>query len=366
MRRQNDTIFMRRCLELAQQGAGSVSPNPLVGCVLVRTGKVVGEGYHQKFGGPHAEVYALLHAGKNARGATLYVNLEPCTHFGKTPPCTDAIIYSGIARVVVAVKDPNPLISGKGFRCLREAGLQVDVGILRKEAELLNEKFFKFMKSRLPFVGVKLAQTLDGRIADVKGNSKWITSDSARKATHRLRSEYDAVLVGARTVQRDNPGLTVRSVKGRNPVRIVVDGRLSLSTTLKIFQTTQAPTWLMSSIRAIETKRQKVQKLSSLGVRVFGVSSSLSLPYRDILRILSSEGISSILVEGGSETIAGFIEESLADKLYVFIAPKILGNGLDAFHFHHPKHIHQPMKIKPIKTSWIGDDLFIEAYIQSQ
>ncbi len=171
----SEQAFMQRCLDLARNGLGKVSPNPMVGCVIVRNGKIVGEGFHRQFGGPHAEIFALLHAGKKAAGAALYVNLEPCAHFGKTPPCVDAIIQSGISKVVIASKDPNSLVNGKGIRRLREAGITVKMGVLRKEAELLNEKFFKFMNTGLPFVGIKLAQTLDGRIADIAGRSKWIT-----------------------------------------------------------------------------------------------------------------------------------------------------------------------------------------------
>jgi len=363
MTKLNDKTLMQRCFDLAKGGRGNVSPNPLVGCVIVHRGTIVGEGFHQRFGGPHAEVYALLHAGAKTRGATLFVNLEPCAHFGKTPPCADAIIHSGIVKVVLAARDPNPLVRGRGIRRLREAGLNVEVGVLRKEAEILNEKFFKFMRTGLPFVGIKLAQTLDGRIADVRGNSKWITSESSRKETHRLRSEYDAVLVGARTVLKDNPELTVRSVKGKNPVRIVVDWSMSLRPSLRIFQTIQAPTWVISSARAMRSNKQKVLKLTSLGVRVFGLSPSPSLQQQEILQTLSREGISSVLVEGGAQTASGFLEHSLADKLHLFVAPKIFGGGLDAIQFHHPKLIHQSIRFKPVKASWIGADLLIEANV---
>ena len=215
MKTLNERVLMQRCLEIARNGAGKVSPNPMVGCVIFRHGKIVGEGFHQQFGGPHAEIIALLHAGKNARGATLFVNLEPCAHFGKTPPCADAIVQSGISKVVIASKDPNPLVSGKGIRRLREVGIRVELGILRKEAELLNEKFFKCMTTGLPFVGIKLAQTLDGRIADAAGKSKWLTSEVTRKEVHRLRSEYDAVMVGASTVLKDDPELTVPTCEGK-------------------------------------------------------------------------------------------------------------------------------------------------------
>jgi diaminohydroxyphosphoribosylaminopyrimidine deaminase/5-amino-6-(5-phosphoribosylamino)uracil reductase len=357
----NDKTLMQRCLVIAQNGAGKVNPNPMVGCIIVCNGKIVGEGFHKQFGGPHAEIIALLHAGKKARGATLFVNLEPCAHFGKTPPCADAIVQSGISKVVIAAKDPNPLVSGKGIRRLREVGIRVKVGLLQKEAELLNEKFFKCMTTGLPFIGIKLAQTLDGRIADTSGKSKWLTSEAARKEVHRLRSEYDAVLVGARTVLNDDPELTVRLAKGRNPVRVVLDGRLLLPTSRKIFNTTAAPTWLLTSTTAMKSKSRKVQTLAMQGVRIFGISSSTSFGSKSILKSLSMEGISSVLVEGGAHTAASFVKSLLADKLYLFIAPKILGGGLETFPLNHPKFLNESMKLTIHHVSLIGEDVLIEA-----
>ena len=310
-------MIMQRCLGLARKGDGMVNPNPMVGCVIIRNDKIVGEGFHRKFGGPHAEIIALKGAGNKSKGATMYISLEPCTHYGKTPPCTDAIIQAGISQVVIASKDPNPLVSGKGIRRLRKAGILVKVGLLQREAELLNEKFFKFMKTGLPFVGIKLAQSLDGKIADVAGTSKWITSKTARKEVHRLRSHYDAVLVGANTVLHDNPELTVRFVKGRNPVRVVIDGSLSLPIPQVLFNTTAVPTWLLTSTKAIHAKIQKVQKLVSKGVRVLPVSSSYRINEKSILRTLAAEGITSLLLEGGADTVDGFVNRFLADRLYL-------------------------------------------------
>jgi len=352
---------MQRCLELARKGAGMVNPNPMVGCVIVRNGKIVGEGFHKKFGGPHAEIFAMKRAGKKTKGATLYVNLEPCTHFGKTPPCTDAIIQTGISQVVIASKDPNPLVSGKGIRQLRRAGIRVEVGLLQKEAELLNEKFFKFMKTGLPFVGIKLAQTLDGRIADAAGKSKWITSKIARKEVQRLRNEYDAVLVGANTVLRDNPELTIRFMKGRNPVRVVVDGRLSLPTSRTIFNTSAARTWVLTSAKAIKVNIRKVQRLISLGVRVLPISSAYSINAKLILLTLAANGVSSVFIEGGASTVDGFVNRSLADKLYLFVAPKVLGGGLNGFCFESPRLLRKPIKLIMTKVSLVGEDTLIEA-----
>ena len=361
MKTSNENVMMQRCLDLARKGAGKVNSNPMVGCVIVRNGRIVGEGYHKEYGGPHAEIFALKHAGKKAKDAALYVSLEPCVHFGKTPPCADAIIQAGISQVVIASKDPNPLVNGKGIRRLRGAGIQVKVGLLQEEAERLNEKFFKFMKTGLPFVGIKLAQTLDGRIADVEGKSKWITSQTARKEVHRLRNEYDAVLIGANTVLHDNPELTVRLVKGRNPVRVVVDGRLSLPISCKIFNTSVAPTWLLTSVKAVKANIQKVQKLVSQGVRVLPVSSAYSINAKSILYTFASEGVSSVLVEGGACTVDKFVNRSLADKLYLFTAPKILGGGLNGFYFKTPNILYKPINLMLTKATSFGEDLLVEA-----
>jgi len=357
----DETIIMEHCLRLALKGAGKVNPNPMVGCIIVRKGKILGEGFHAKFGGSHAEIVALKRAGKKAKGAALYVSLEPCAHFGKTPPCTDAIIQAGISQVVIASKDPNPLVRGKGIQRLRAAGIRVKVGLLQKEAALLNEKFFKFMETGLPFVGIKLAQTLDGRIADVSGKSKWITSGTARKEVHRLRSDFDAVLVGAHTVLKDNPELTVRLVKGRNPVRVVVDGRLSLPASRIIFNTSAAPTWLLTSAKAVKENIRKVQKLVLQGVRVLPVSPAYSINAEIIVRTLAAESISSVLIEGGACTVERFINRFLADKLFLLVAPKILGGGLNGFDFKTPQPLHKPIHLMTEKVSIIGNDLLIEA-----
>jgi len=358
----NEQTFMQRCLGLARNGQGRVSPNPMVGCVIVQNGKVVGEGFHRQFGGPHAEIFAIIHAGRKAHDATLFVNLEPCVHFGKTPPCADAIIQSGISKVVIASKDPNPLVNGKGIKRLREAGIAVKIGVLQKEAVLLNEKFFKFMNTGLPFVGIKLAQTLDGRIADTAGTSKWITSGQARKEAHRIRNEYDAVMVGAKTVYNDDPELTVRLIQGRNPVRVVVDGRMSLPVSRKIFNTKKSPTWLLTSTASAKRNNKKVQKLIVQGVRVLTASASCELSPESILRTLAAEGISSVLLEGGASLVAPFIKHFFTDIIYLFIAPKILGGGLDGILFDKPYFLSRHIKLRITDVKKIRDDVILEAH----
>jgi diaminohydroxyphosphoribosylaminopyrimidine deaminase/5-amino-6-(5-phosphoribosylamino)uracil reductase len=290
------------------------------------------------------------------------VSLEPCSHFGKTPPCADAIIAAGIKNVHVAVKDPNPLVRGNGIRKLRRAGIKVEVGFMKKEAELLNEKFMTFMKNGLPFVAAKIAQTLDGKIADAWGTSKWITSESARSVAHRLRTEYDAVLVGARTVKLDNPELTVRLAKGKNPVRVVVDGSFSLAPTRKIFHTKKAATILLTSSTAMKRNPRKVRQMEKLGVRILIIDSNQKLLPMAILKALSQEHISSILIEGGSRTIASFLNAYVVRKIHCFIAPKILGSGLPGL-VRSQKRITGILHLKNISYNLFGEDVFIEGYL---
>jgi len=325
-------IFMLECLSLAARGAGHVSPNPLVGCVVVKRGRVIGRGFHRRFGGPHAEVNAIRSAREPVRGATLYVNLEPCHVYGKTPPCTDLIIKSGIAHVVVGMKDPNPLISGRGIRKLRRAGIRVTVGVLARECRRLNEFFTRFITTGLPFVTLKIAQSLDGKI----GGSKvgWITGRASRTLVHILRSRYDAVLVGAGTVVKDNPRLTVRHTRGRNPVRIVLDGKFAVSERAAVFkQSAGARTILISDAMYIRRHAGKRSKLRRKGVEILELTGRGNgrIPLRSVLKAVGSRGIASILVEGGASVFSAFLREDLCDKLLVFVAPKIIGKGVAAF-----------------------------------
>ncbi|MBI4418203.1 MAG: bifunctional diaminohydroxyphosphoribosylaminopyrimidine deaminase/5-amino-6-(5-phosphoribosylamino)uracil reductase RibD [Ignavibacteriales bacterium] len=354
-----DTNFMMRCLELAQRGSRWVAPNPMVGCVIVRNGEVVGEGYHPAFGRPHAEIIALSQAGKRAKGGTLYVNLEPCVHTGKTPPCTKAIIGAGISQVIAATTDPNPLVSGGGFRDLRRAGIEVRSGLLRSQARLLNEKFFGFMEEGRPFVGVKIAQTLDGRIADLRGRSQWISSPISRTYGHDLRTQYHAVLVGAETVRRDNPELTVRHVRGRQPIRVVLDGKLSVPVTRKIFHSREAATILLTSAATLRRQERKVILLERRGVQVLGIEGPSMISGKVITRVLAGLGITSILVEGGSETVGTFFEEKLVDRVHCIVAPSILGSGTTGFAFSH----RTLATVVGLRNPWmgrIGNDLLIE------
>lgn len=360
---QKDKQFMERCLVLAGQGRGQVSPNPMVGCVIVKNGRIVGEGYHKAFGGPHAEIYALKKAGDNTKNATLYVNLEPCSHFGKTPPCAGAIIKAGIKKVIVASQDPNPLVAGKGLQKLRKASIDVQVGLFRDEAERLNEKFYTFMKTRFPFVGIKIAQTLDGRIADSFGRSKWITSEEARKEAHRIRSEYDAILVGANTVLNDNPELTVRTVPGRNPVRIVLDGRMRIHPKSKIFNTRNAKTILLTSTQALQKKKRVAALVAKKGVQIVAVGRTAEINPNTVLLILGSFGISSLLIEGGSATISGFLKHKSVNHIHCFVAPKILGDGLSSISLG-VSVVTKSIQIMKPSVKVVGSDFLLEGSIK--
>ena len=306
--------FMRRALELAEQGTGYTRPNPLVGAVIAKGGEVIAEGYHARYGGPHAEAVALERAGEAARGADLYVNLEPCSHWGKTPPCVDRIIAAGIRRVFIATRDPNPLVNGKGVEKLRAAGIEVVEGVLRKEAERLNEIFFYWIKMKRPFVALKLAMSLDGKIATRSGDSRWITGEGARRRVHELRRRHAAVLVGINTVLADDPELTVREVEGPQPLRIVLDSRGRVPLSARVLAG-EART-LVATTAAMPEERERA--LLERGVEVW------RLPAREgrvdlvaLLARLAGEEIDSLLVEGGGEVAWSFLAQGLVQKLYL-------------------------------------------------
>lgn len=355
---EKDKYFMKLCLRLAAKGKGYVSPNPLVGAVVVKEGRIVGKGYHPYYGAPHAEVFALQEAKENARGATLYVNLEPCAHYGKTPPCTKEIIKAGIKRVVIGMKDPNPLVNGKGIEELKEAGIEVETGILIEEASRLNEAYVKFITKGIPFVILKMAQSLDGKIATRTGESKWITGERARKFVHRLRAQCDAVLVGAGTVIADDPSLSAYG-EGRDPARVVLDGKGMVPPSAKVFSegvkrfvftsSSASPDWL--------------KELKDRGVEVI-ISGKGKVPIIEVLKELAKRGIASLLVEGGGETSACFLEAGVVDKIYFFISPIIIG-GRDAKTSVEGKgcqNLREAIKLNNLKIRKIGEDILIEAY----
>jgi diaminohydroxyphosphoribosylaminopyrimidine deaminase/5-amino-6-(5-phosphoribosylamino)uracil reductase len=358
--------FMKLAIQLAMRGLGRVSPNPLVGAVVVKDGKVAGRGWHRHFGGPHAEVTALRQAKSRARGATLYVNLEPCCHFGKTPPCIDSVIRSGIKDVVVAIRDPNPLVCGKGIKILRNAGIKVRVGLLKKEAEDLNEAFIRYITGKIPFVTVKIAQSIDGKIAAANGDSKWITSPASRRFSQSLRAGADAILVGVNTIIKDNPRLTVRDSSGktvkRQPRVIILDSKLSSSPDARVFASGRKV--LIATAGKVSSFKEKAFREKSVEVHAFpGPNGRVNL--RQLLKFLAGKGIAHLLIEGGGEVIASALNEKIVDKIYFFIAPKIIGgrNSPTSIEGGGVRKVSHALPLKRIKVSRIGPDILIEGYL---
>lgn len=330
---REDRSFMAAALRLAERGLGRVAPNPSVGCVVVREGRVVGRGWTQPGGRPHGETEALRRAGTAAKGATVYVSLEPCAHWGKTPPCTDALVAARIARAVVSCEDPDPRVSGRGLQQLRDAGIVVDVGLMAEEACDLNRGFFLRLTEKRPFVTLKLATTLDGRIATHGGESKWITGEAARARAHLLRASHDAVLVGAGTAGADDPQLDVRlpGLASSNPVRVLLDGRLLTPLTHKLIaEADRQPTWLFTRADA---PRDRIGALRDAGVDVVTaeVDAEQRIDLKAATQTLAERGITRLLVEGGSHVAAGFLRAGLVDRLAWFQAGKLVGgDGLPA------------------------------------
>jgi len=366
MNLKSDRSFMLRALELAVQARGRTNPNPMVGAVIVKDGLVVGEGYHHKAGTPHAEVHALNMAGEKANGAIVYVTLEPCSHYGKTPPCADALIRAGVRKVVVATLDPNPKVSGRGLQKLRDAGIEVELGLCEEEAQKLNEVFFKYIQSKLPFVLLKTAMTLDGKIATVTGDSRWISNEYSRNYVHQLRDQMDAILVGIGTVIKDDPLLNTRLDRPdkKDPIRVIVDTHLDIPLSSRIVTTSQEQrTIIFCSENADSDKKQA---LLNRGIEIINMKPSkegLSLP--DILRILGEMRICSLLVEGGSEIAASFLNAHLVDKVCWFISPKILGGrkapspvggeGIAA--------LKNAIKLRNLEVQRFAEDICITGYI---
>ena len=357
-----DESYIKLAIELAKKGIGKVSPNPLVGCVIIKDERIIGAGYHEKFGGNHAEVNAINNARENLEGAILYINLEPCSHQGKTPPCADKIIEKKIKRVVIGTLDMNPLISGAGVKKLKAAGIEVKVGLLEKECVELNKFFFKYITKKIPYVTLKAAQTLDGKIADTTGNSKWISSVASRRYVHSLRTKYDAVLVGTGTVQADDPSLTVRLTEGRNPKRVILDSKLELSTTQKIFAGISDKNLFIVTSKKNQSKVKKLKKLTSLGIKILFVNEGRNgfLNLKSVLKELGKNQISSVLVEGGNEIYSSFIKENLFDDIYLFVAPKILGSGLPIVQGISNGSLKNAFKLKLKNVEVVDDDLLVE------
>ncbi len=355
----DDNSLMQRALDLAEKGRGKVSPNPMVGAVIIKDGDIIGEGYHEFYGGPHAEINALRQANSSCKGATLYLTLEPCAHHGKTPPCVNSIMEAGFKRVVVATIDPNPKTNGRSISMMMDAGIEVDVGILEQKARRQNEVFFKYITTQMPFVILKAAQTLDSKIADTTGHPKWITSEESRKFVHKLRSYVDAIAIGAKTAVMDNPRLTVRHIEGEDPYRIVLQDRRELPTDLHLFKDNEDnKTIIAAPPNEIDIQNHK-QNAIMWSVDAY---EDGTLNLSSLLIKAGNQNISSILVEGGSLLFTSFLKRKLVDKIYISIAPKIVGAGTPAFHELGIDTLEHAIFLTEVKYSKKGEDVWVCGY----
>ena len=357
---------MKLAIKLANKARGKTSPNPLVGAVVVKEGSIVGRGFHKKRGEHHAEINALNDAGGNTSEGDLYVNLEPCNHYGMTPPCTKAIIESGIKRVFVGIEDPNETVAGGGIQRLKKNGIDVKKWILRKECQRLNEVYIKYITQKRPFVILKSAASLDGKIATRSGDTKWITNEKSRGFLHKLRNEMDGILVGIGTIEADDPSLTTRlnGKRGKDPVRIVVDSSLKIPLDARVLnQKSNAKTVIATTDRA---SKEKMKKVEELGAKVIVVGSTNNrVDFRELMIELGKLEIASLLIEGGAEVNASSLKSGIVDKVLFFYAPKIIG-GIEALSIvggEGVKELDHAVKIKEIKTRRFGDDILLEGYV---
>ena len=350
-------------IKLAKNGEGKVNPNPMVGAVIVKDGMIIGEGYHEKYGEGHAEVNAFKSLKEDPSGATMYVTLEPCSHYGKTPPCVDKIIQSKIKRVVIGMIDPNQLVSGNGVDKLKRAGIEVKVGVLEDKCKKLNEIFIKYILTKKPFVVLKTAMSLDGKIATRTGESKWISSEKSRLQVHNLRNKLSAIMVGVNTVIKDNPELTCRIENGNDPIRIIVDSTLKIPMDSKVLQNKDNKTRIATTKRANINSMQELLKKNIKVIIIEEKNGQVGLS--ELIKKLGELGIDSILLEGGSTLNYSALEENIVDKVMVYIAPKIIGGessktsvggrGIDK--------LNNAFKLKDITTNIVDEDILVEGYI---
>lgn len=365
MRDSMNESYMKRAIELADKGKGSVNPNPLVGAVIVKDGRIIGEGYHEVFGKAHAEVNAFLHATEDVAGADIYVTLEPCSHYGKTPPCALKIIEKGIKRVFVSSLDPNPLVNFKGIELLRNAGIEVEYGILEPLTRKQNEIFFHYVKYRTPFVALKYAMTLDGKIATSHGDSKWITNEQSRMFVHELRNQYSAILVGITTVLKDNPRLDTRLDRpARNPIRIILDPSLKIPEQSYVVTTAKEQTTYVVTLASSDQAKRK--HLQAFGVKFLVQEGTIEIDIQSLMIELGKLNIDSILVEGGSTTHAKILESGVVQKVYAFIAPKMIGgtNALSPVGGEGIALMKHAISLEDITINQFEEDVLISGYIK--
>lgn len=352
---------MQRTLELAAKARGNTRTNPMVGAVIVKDGRVIGEGFHRCFGGEHAEVDAIRNATEPVAGANMYVNLEPCSHFGKTPPCAQALNDAKIKRVYAAMVDPNPQVSGKGIAILREAGVEVIVGVCEHEARRLNEAYIKYITTGMPFVTLKIAQTLDGKISDYQGNAKWITSEESRHQVHVLRSQMDAALIGHTTANVDDPSLTTHGIGDKNPLRIVLSSGGDLGAQSQLVKgNSDRKTVVVKPVSAGQN-RESSDDISGVAVREMPADGEGQVALVELLRHLGRQEVVSLLVEGGSRVFSAFLDQGLADKVIFVIAPKLLGDGIVGF-LSDKRELSRALTYRIGRTYQLGGDIWIETY----
>lgn len=364
-----DIKYMERALELAKKGAGYTNPNPLVGAVIVKDGRILGEGYHKVYGSHHAEINAFLNASEDVKGATMYVTLEPCSHYGKTPPCAKALVEKGIKKVIIGLKDPNPLVAGKGIKILEDAGIEVITGVLEEKGKKLNEIFLKYITTKLPFCIMKTAMTLDGKIATHTNASKWITGELSRKYVHELRHRVAGIMVGIGTVLADDPSLTTRLEEsiGNDPIRIIVDSSARIPLESKVLNLQSDKRTIIATTEKADKAKLKV--LEKKGAEIILISSKkgkvdLSL----LMKELGDRKIDSVLLEGGSELNYAALEEGIVDKVNAFIAPKIIGGNTAKTPVggQGKAYMSEAINLKGIDIQRFGDDIMIEGYIEKE
>lgn len=360
---RDDKVFMKRALTLAKKANWETSPNPMAGAVIVKNGRIVSEGYHKKLGLPHAEAEAIMNSKESLKNATLYVTLEPCCHRDKrTPPCTDAIINSGIERVVIAMRDPNPKVSGRGIEILKNHGIEVVEGVCEEEAKKLNEFYVKYITTKTPFVILKIAMTLDGKIATPKGESKWITSEKSRKLVHIMRSRVDALVSAHGTVLKDNPMFTSRIKGNKNPLRVIIDPEIKIPLSYHVYN---PPPKTVAVVHTTKLNSKKSESLKKKGVEIIEFSSE-KLDLGWLMEELGKKEITSVMIEGGSSLNSYALWSGIVDKLVIFIAPKIIGGekSYPCIGGKLYKKLDEAFKIKDLKIKKLSDDIFIEGYIE--
>lgn len=363
MSTDHDIKWMRRALELAENGWGLVSPNPPVGCVIVQDNALVGEGWHERYGGPHAEPNALRRAGDRAKGATAYVTLMPCAHHGKTPPCTDALIAAGIRRVVVAMDDPHS-VSGDGASILRRAGIDVETGLLAEDAAYVMRGFLKHLRCGLPHLTLKYAMTLDGHIATRTGDSKWISSEESRARVQLMRAQSDAVLVGVGTALADDPRLTVRDQNAHQPRRVIIDSTGRLSPDAKVFHEPGGDVWIMTTPRAQESWAEAIRQKGGRIV-CLPANSAGQVDLKQAMKELAAGGVRTVLCEGGAAMAGGLFDAGLVDEIAAFIAPRLCGGGPSPVQGAGVRHMKDALGLRHCRHEIIGSDLFLQGCVEN-